>query len=176
MENIKVYKEYSIENGRLDLYIHDNNSYLVIENKICAQEHNNQLIKYAEFLAKQPGSGKSSYISNVTQSKNSKFTIITNRKNIFKKDKIIIFYKNISYSKHMLIWINECQKKLKNILNLYQALEFYKDIVEIISNQKDNKMGILNFLKEEDKKGENHIDLILEIIKEKDEIFIKTYR
>lgn len=52
----------------------------------------------------------------------------------------------------MLIWINECQKKLKNILNLYQALEFYKDIVEIISNQKDNKMGILNFLKEEDKK------------------------
>lgn len=58
MENIKVYKEYSIENGRLDLYIHDNNSYLVIENKICAQEHNNQLIKYAEFLAKQPGSGK----------------------------------------------------------------------------------------------------------------------
>ncbi|ABS43847.1 hypothetical protein JJD26997_0815 [Campylobacter jejuni subsp. doylei 269.97] len=76
----------------------------------------------------------------------------------------------------MLIWINECQKKLKNILNLYQALEFYKDIVEIISNQKDNKMGILNFLKEEDKKGENHIDLILEIIKEKDEIFIKIYR
>ncbi|GAA7240619.1 hypothetical protein HpCK35_31100 [Helicobacter pylori] len=55
MENIKVYKEYSIENGRLDLYIHDNNSYLVIENEICAQEHNNQLIKYAEFLAKQPG-------------------------------------------------------------------------------------------------------------------------
>lgn len=43
MENIKVYKEYSIENGRLDLYIHDNNSYLVIENKICTQEHNNQL-------------------------------------------------------------------------------------------------------------------------------------
>lgn len=44
-------------------------------------------LKYAEFLAKQPGSGKSSYISNATQSKNSKFTIITNRKNIFKKIK-----------------------------------------------------------------------------------------
>lgn len=58
-------------------------------------------------------------------------------------------YQNVTYKIDILAWIKECQKEVGNITSLNSALEFYKDIVEIITDKKDSKMDIAGFFKEQ---------------------------
>ncbi len=65
-------------------------------------------------------------------------------------------YQNVTYKIDILEWIVECQKEVGNITSLNSALEFYKDIVKIITNQKESKMDIAGFFRE-NTKGSNQL-------------------
>lgn len=59
-----------------------------------------------------------------------------------------IEYRQISYKEHILSWIEQCQKEVGSIRKLDLALEFYKDIVQIITKTKEDKMSLETLLKE----------------------------
>lgn len=80
--------------------------------------------------------------------------------NFLKLNEYKLPYKQISYEKDILAWIEKCQKEVGNITSLNSALEFYKDIVEIITDKKESKMNIAGFF------GEN-ADGIKELSQEK---------
>ncbi|MGX3044026.1 PDDEXK-like family protein [Helicobacter sp. T3_23-1056] len=79
-------------------------------------------------------------------------------------------YQNPTYKKDILEWIKKCQSKsgVGNITSLNSALEFYKDIVQIITKQKENKMNIVDFLKQD--KSLVYFDIAQEIINKKEQI------
>ena len=51
--NIKVQTEYNIGNGRIDMWLENNEFIIAIEGKTETQDHENQLNKYDKFLQKQ---------------------------------------------------------------------------------------------------------------------------
>lgn len=79
-------------------------------------------------------------------------------------------YQNPTYKEDILEWIEKCQSKsgVGNITSLNSALEFYKDIVQIITKQKENKMSIVDFLKKE--KSLVYFDIAHEIIQQAESI------
>ena len=54
-----------------------------------------------------------------------------------------IYYKKISFEKHILQWIENCQKEVRNITNLNEAFENYKDIIKKITNNYEGRIKLL---------------------------------
>ena len=62
-----------------------------------------------------------------------------------------VTYKRISFENHILNWIENCQKEVKNITNLNEAFENYKDIVKKITNKYEGRvMPLKNLLLEDE--------------------------
>ena len=81
-------------------------------------------------------------------------------------------FKAITYKKEILAWIEKSQAKVGCITNLNAALLFYKDVVQIITNTKENTMSIEHFLT--DNNMEENMKIVYEILKKKDKI-IESY-
>lgn len=94
---------------------------------------------------------------------------------LVKKDNEKIIYKNATYKTEILKWIEKCQKKCKNISNLYMSFEFYKECVKILIEEK--KMGLEEFLKDNKDKREKFIKIIAEIKKQRvEELSVEMFR
>ena len=68
-----------------------------------------------------------------------------------------IDYIQISFEEHILNWINECQKEVKNITNLNEAFENYKNIVKKITNKYEGNVMQLKDLLMKD----NNLQLVI---------------
>lgn len=77
-------------------------------------------------------------------------------------------FKAISYKNEILKWIENSQAKVGCITNLNAALLFYKDVVQIITNKKENTMSLEKFLTENNM--EENMKIVFEILKNKDKI------
>lgn len=77
-------------------------------------------------------------------------------------------FKAISYKDEILKWIEKSQAKVGCITNLNAALLFYKDVVQIITNTKENTMSIEKFLTENNM--EENMKIVFEILENKDKI------
>lgn len=165
--NAQVLKECK----NIDIYITNGKKHIIIENKIRAGDAYNQLARYIEtihnpnFSANLSDENSSENINyeNIAVIYLSPFGKVPSDDSLALKEKGIqwkvkgntlefgkesIEYRQISYKEHIMQWIEKCQKEVKAIPNLNSAFEFYKDIVKIITNQKEDIMSIKELLKQ----------------------------
>lgn len=159
-KNAQVLKEYK----NIDIYISNGEKHIIIENKIWYDDRDGQIARYIDEIHANSSNDESVSYENIAVVYLSPFGREPSPNSLCLKDKNIkwqikgdllefnenkVKYKQISYEKDILAWIKECQKEVGNITSLNSALEFYKDIVEIITDKKDSKMDIAGFFKEQ---------------------------
>lgn len=175
-KNAQVFKEYK----NIDIYISNGEKHIIIENKIWSGDQDEQIARYIKEIHGNSSDDESVSYENIAVVYLSPFgrepspnSLCLKNKNIkwqikgdlleFNENKVQ--YKQISYEKDILAWIEKCQKEVGNITSLNSALEFYKDIVEIITDKKESKMNIAGFFKEQ-----KDFEIAFEICKNEDEI------
>ncbi|MCI7410230.1 MAG: PD-(D/E)XK nuclease family protein [Helicobacter bilis] len=84
-------------------------------------------------------------------------------------------FKAITYKEEILAWIENSQAKVGCITNLNAALLFYKDVVQIITNTKENTMSIENFLTDNKENMQENMEIVFEILKNHESILDKYY-
>lgn len=174
--NAQVEKESSC----IDLYIFNDTKYIIIENKINAGDQPNQIAIFIEQVHKKGVEYENIFVIFLTlhdrePSQNSRTSkdnnLLWEIKGEFLESKEgKIGYKKVLYENEILKWIESCQSKsgVGNIANLNYALESYKDIVQIITNKKENTMNIADFFKEAE-----DFEVAFEILKNADKIVKK---
>lgn len=83
-------------------------------------------------------------------------------------------FKAITYKEEILAWIENSQAKVGCITNLNAALLFYKDVVQIITNTKENTMSIEKFLTDNKENMQENMEIAFEILKNRENI-IESY-
>lgn len=176
-KNAEVKREKTLSGGsRIDLYVSNGKRCIILENKIWAKDGEEQIQRYIEGIDKDYNREHDSicviYLS-LEGTKPSKESL--GRWDIDESGGALILrgenrrvkFEQLSYKKHILEWLDKAQQKLKNITNLNQALEAYRDVVKIVTNQGENKMSIVEFLK-----GKNYDEneIAIEIIKNQGQI------
>lgn len=165
--NAKVLKECK----NIDIYITNGTRHIIIENKIRAGDAPNQLARYIETIHNPKYEGFSDELS----SENAKIISYENiaviylspygkapssdslalkekgiqwkaKENAFEFNKQRVEYRQISYKEHIMQWIEKCQTSTNQ--NLNSAFDFYKEIVQIITNLKGDEMSVEAFLKQ----------------------------
>lgn len=156
------------ESNYIDLYIFNDTKHIIIENKINADDQPNQIATLIETIHNNGAENKRVEYENIfvifltlhdrEPSQNSR----TNKDNNLlweikgdfleskEGEKINrVGYKKVLYENEILKWIESCQSKsgVGNITNLNYALESYKDIVQIITGEKESTMSIADFFK-----------------------------
>ena len=130
--NVQVEKEKFVgkissdeeEGGRIDIVItnHDSNNPIIIENKIYARDGNKQLVRYKNYNK----NGKLYYL-NLDSSKPSKESIGELSP---KKDFTII-----SYSDHILRWLDLCKKDSVDKPLIRETINQYINIVKVLTGK-----------------------------------------
>lgn len=125
-------EEVTSDTRRIDFTIKSTNYYIGIEMKVDAYDLQNQISHYYEDLQLKAKEDNNQKVLIYYLTKNGKEASIESHNNIP--------YKRVSFSNHILNWLNNSQQEVKNITNLNEALENYKDIVKKITNQHRSKI------------------------------------
>lgn len=147
-------EESTNEKRRIDFTIKSSIYYIGIEMKIDAYDLENQISHYYEDLNLKASKDLNQEVIIYYLTKNGKDASIHSSNNID--------YKKISFEKHILKWLENCQNEIKNITNLYEAFENYKDIVKKITNKYQGKIMTL---KDELLKNKEYMQTAKEISK-----------
>ena len=156
----EVCKEESTkDNKRIDFTIKSDKYFIGIEMKIDASDSPAQLYDYYEDLM---GKAKKNNIdekhvkiyyltkfgTNPASYSLEKYETNSTVPSLEKLEE----YKKISFEEHILAWINACQKEVKDTVNLNEALNNYRTIVEKITGKyKSNIKQIEEFMREDEK-------------------------
>lgn len=121
-----AHTEYSFDNGRIDILIEFPGwGAIAIENKIGAGDGEDQIHKYAEYLKQEyTKKGQSALLLYLTPDGRSSATA-----------KGLDQYSRISYSQHILDWLDECLRQTYQYVNINQALQQYRNVVHQISEE-----------------------------------------
>lgn len=181
-KNAQVLKEKK----NIDIHINNGEKHTIIENKIWYDDRDGQIARYIKEIHGNFSDDESVSYENIAVVYLSPFGREPSPNSLCLKDKNIkwqikgdllefnenkVKYKQISYEKDILAWIKECQKEVGNIISLNSALEFYKDIVEIITDKKESKMNIAGFFKEKDEKiQQERFKVAFEILSNRNQI------
>ena len=129
-------------NRRIDFTIKSSNYYIGIEMKIDASDLDEQISHYYDDLAAKANNDNIENVVIYYLTKDGKEASPNSHKGID--------YEKISFEKHILDWIEKCQSEVRNITNLNEAFENYKDIVRKITNKFEGKvMSLEEFLENE---------------------------
>lgn len=145
-------EESTNENRRVDFTIKSSNYYIGIEMKIDAVDLENQISHYYDDLKEKASKDLNQEVIIYYLTKNGKDASFHSHREIE--------YRKISFEKHILTWIENCQKEVRNITNLNEAFENYKDIVKKITNKYE---GRVMSLKNELLKNEEYFELAKQI-------------
>ncbi len=119
-----VYTEYVIKDGRIDILIEDNKGRgVIIENKIYASDQNEQLIRYNSFAEAKYKSGYTIYYLTLAGYDASEKSA---------KD---VKYKKISYTNHILSWVENCIKESSTTPLIRETLVQYSNHLKQLTNQ-----------------------------------------
>ena len=187
--NARVYKEYE----NIDVYITNGERHIIVENKIWAGDQDRQIERYIEIIAKEQSKDfnddMESSESETPQEQGASYDNIAvlylapYKRNpsgyslgkweiqgdyLVDKQGNKVLFKAISYKDEILKWIEKSQAKVGCITNLNAALLFYKDVVQIITNTKENTMSLEKFLTENNM--EENMKIVFEILENKDKI------
>lgn len=146
-------EESTNENRRVDFTIKSSKYYIGIEMKVDAGDLDNQISHYYEDLIEKALKDSNQKVKIYYLTKNGKDASFHSHNNKVTPVKI-------SFEKHILQWIENCQKEVKNITNLNEAFENYKDIVKKITNK---YKGRVMLLEDELLKNEKYYELAREI-------------
>lgn len=147
------------ENRRIDFTIKSDKYYVGIEMKIDAADLKDQLSDYAKDLKKKAEKDKNQEVRMYYLTKNGKMASLESSNGIE--------YTRVSFSEHVMNWLNECKEEVKNISNLNIALQNYIDIVNKINGTyKGNIMKIEEFLKHQDSETLTNIYVLMNEIDE----------
>lgn len=155
VENYKIIKEHYIgpisknyeSGGRIDIFIEDcNQKIIMIENKIYAEEQPNQLYRY-----------KKKYPNGIL------FFLTLDGK--LSDDKKIEKngYKEISYKKDILSWLEQCKKESSSKPILRENIEQYIHLIKKLTNQNTflkMNQDILNRIIKDDESFQAYITLV----------------
>ncbi|MFW2525417.1 PD-(D/E)XK nuclease family protein [Aliarcobacter butzleri] len=145
-------EESTNENRRVDFTIKSSNYYIGIEMKVDASDLENQISHYYDDLKEKASKDSNQEVIIYYLTKNGKDASFHSHREIE--------YRKISFEKHILQWIENCQKEVRNITNLNEAFENYKDIVKKITNKYE---GRVMSLKNELLKNEEYFELAKQI-------------
>ena len=145
-------EESTNENRRVDFTIKSSNYYIGIEMKVDASDLENQISHYYNDLKEKASKDSNQEVIIYYLTKNGKDASFHSHREIE--------YRKISFEKHILTWIENCQKEVRNITNLNEAFENYKDIVKKITNKYE---GRVMSLKNELLKNEEYFELAKQI-------------
>jgi len=139
--NITVRKEYTIDEGRIDIFIENSKSKqaIIIENKIYADDQKDQLKRYAYFGEKKyNGNYRILYL-----------TLWGNEAT--EQSGGGINYKCISYKDHIIKWLEECSNVSSNPPTIKETIfQFLNHIKQLTNQDMDTKNTeeIVNLLTE----------------------------
>jgi hypothetical protein len=173
VEKWEVYTEYSTkQNRRIDILLkHEKHGYLIIENKIYADDQNRQIHDYIENFIDEKKPIKVFYLTLYKRSPNKDslgdFKIENNK--IFNKNhEVIADYKNITYE-DILKWLEFSKKEVENICSLKEALYQYIKTVRKILNKEEDIMNLKDFLLKDENK-----EYLIDLIENQNEIINKA--
>lgn len=196
--NARVYREYE----NIDMYITNGKKHIIIENKIWAGDQDRQIERYIETIAKEQSQESSDMdSSDDVEYSESETTQVKAYENIavlyltldsknptpqslnkwqIQVDYLVngqnqVRFKAITYKNEILAWIENSIAKVGCITNLNSALYFYKDVVQIITNTKENTMSLEKFLTENKENMQENMEIVFEILKNKDKIIESYY-
>ncbi|QKJ22956.1 PD-(D/E)XK nuclease family protein [Poseidonibacter lekithochrous] len=132
----KVNREHLTDtNRRIDFTIEDNNNFIVIEMKIDAKDQINQLSDYKKFADKKKKRTRCYYL---TLNGNDASELSTKG----------ISYERISFSFHILNWINKSIEKSFDLPIIRESLTQYKILIEKLTNKhtKEIEMEVLKMI------------------------------
>lgn len=151
--NTRVYREYGDMYNKIDIYITDGNKHIIIENKIWANDQNEQIARYIDIIKKEIEQDYDKisdqdifnkmlvlYLTPFKRepNKNSlgKYEI---QGNFLEKPNHKIQYKNITYEKEILEWIYKIENKTKNLncKELFVLFCQYEKVIKNIVNKGD---------------------------------------
>ncbi|MCL2646816.1 MAG: PD-(D/E)XK nuclease family protein [Phycisphaerales bacterium] len=130
--DVKVERETRIPDGQIDILIKSPWGAIAIENKIYAGEQDEQISRYARYLRREYiNQGKNGILLYLTREGDQSITC-----GEFKDA-----YHRISYRSHILPWIEKCLKETYPHVNINQALQQYRNVVEqLLGNPRMEKM------------------------------------
>lgn len=135
--NAQVYTEYDTGNGRIDILIEDNTGYgIIIENKVYAGDQPEQLIRYNTFAK--------------SEAKYEKYTIYyltLDGSEASDNSAKGVAYKFISYSEHIINWLQLCIHQCATMPLIRETLVQYLNHLKQLTNQDMDSLNKEELLK-----------------------------
>ena len=131
----EVVMEDDADGRRIDFVIKSGKYSIGIEMKTRAetQDQHSQIYDYHTELMKDGKGEKNTIIYYLTlNGKEPSKASYCDKNN---PNKIYKDYKKVSFKNEMLLWLEECKKQVGNITNLNNAIEYYIDVVKMITGQ-----------------------------------------
>ena len=151
--DVSVYTEYPIDDGRLDILLRNSESQIIVmENKIYACEQNEQLARYGKW-AKANSKGHKDYAI-IYLTLNGKESETADEK-----------YIRISYSNDILDWMLECAKESFDFPLVRETIKQYVNHLKMLTNNTMDKESKEKFI---ERLLENY-DVASEIMNRKDD-------
>jgi hypothetical protein len=140
------------QGGNIDILITDINGLnIIIENKINAGDQENQLIRYSDYAKAHKGLllylnlGGRQPSSFSTEDKGKKIELIN------EKDYFVI-----SYSEHILCWLEKCHKESSNFPIIRESIQQYIHLIKHLTGKSINKIMGNDIIKDIIKDIENY--------------------
>lgn len=141
-----VYVEYSIgtynadktEGGRIDILISSGENAIIIENKIYADDQENQIIRYCNYAERMFKNGKILYL-----------TLFGNQASSYSANELVADedYFPISYESDILDWLKECASISSKKPVIQNTILQYITLIKELTNQMNSKLNEKEMLK-----------------------------
>ena len=130
LQSAKVEIEYSMEFGRPDIFIHNDDFGVIIENKIDAEDQDRQIERYAKFLFKRFGENNNIHLIYLTpDGRDPGESSIGDFQN--KNDLLVCR----SYMTHIIEWLELCHKESHKMPLLRETIAQYINIIKDLTGQ-----------------------------------------
>lgn len=176
-KNASVKKEYK----NIDIFISNGKKHIILENKIWAGDQQGQIARYIQEIEKEyeTSDDNLAVIYLTLEGKEPEEWSLSNegkkweiQDNALVCNEKRILYKQISYGKEIVEWLDKARYEVCNIQNLDSALGFYIDVLQQLLQTKENAMGVKGFFENKEKEfKEKELEIALEVIRNKNEIW-----
>lgn len=148
--NAKIKTEKSVHKRRIDISIENNDTIIIIENKIFALDQDQQLEDYYNFCKEEKKNVELIYLTrygNPPSDRSLGEILLKTRDTI----------KCISYEKDIIPWINECANQSEG--RLKASLEMYNELLHVLINRNNYMNEIFKYLKSNTEQLKAAIDI-----------------
>ena len=124
--------------GRMDILLKKDDAYIIIENKIDAEDQTDQLSRYYRNAKKRGFEGeqiKLIYLTLDGKPPSEKSLSSRYGQKLLNEDRVIY----MSYESHIIKWLKDCLKEVGGIARIREVLLQYKEIIKELTEQPINE-------------------------------------